>query len=207
MNNTSVDAYLQDGCGRCERYQTPQCKVHRWTDALVALRALLLETELVEEMKWGSPCYTLDGKNVVMITSFLDFCALAFWKGVLLADPNSVLEAPGPNSRVIRQFRFTSAARVEANEEAVRGFLKQAIELERSGAKVETGGIPEPMPDELLVVLDGDPEVRAAYDALTPGRQRSYILHVSGSKNEATRAGRAERCVTKILAGKGFNER
>ncbi|PKN57532.1 MAG: hypothetical protein CVU56_10375 [Deltaproteobacteria bacterium HGW-Deltaproteobacteria-14] len=207
MNTTSVDAYLADGCGRCDQYQTPQCKVHLWTSALVELRALLVASGLSEEMKWGSPCYTLDGKNVVMLTSFKDHCALSFFKGVLLADERGVLAAPGPNSQAMRLFKFTSRDEVRAQRELVVRYLEEAIALERAGATVTFAASPEPMPAELSAQLAADPALSAAFDALTPGRRRSYILHVSGAKQAKTRAARAERCVPLILAGKGFNER
>lgn len=207
MNTTSVDSYLQDGCGRCDHYQTPACKVHLWTDALVALRELLRQTELVEEMKWGSPCYTLDGKNVVMMTSFRGHCSLSFFKGVALSDDEGVLVSPGPSSRFMRYLRFTSGAEVVQRRAQIERFLRDAIALERSGVSLEVPDAAEPMPAELEERLTADDDLRRAYDALTPGRQRSHILHVSGGKQSATRARRVEACATKILAGKGFNER
>lgn len=120
MNTTSVDAYLRDGCGRCDKYQTPACKVHLWTAPLEALRALLRSTELVEEMKWGSPCYTLGGKNVVMLTSFKEHCALQFFKGAALDDEAGVLERPGPSSQQVRLVKFRSLADVTARRAVVR---------------------------------------------------------------------------------------
>ncbi|RME22308.1 MAG: hypothetical protein D6798_16115 [Deltaproteobacteria bacterium] len=207
MNTTSADSYLQHGCGRCERFRTPQCKVHQWTEPLVALRALLLETELREEMKWGSPCYTLDGRNVVMLTAFQDFCCLAFFKGALLTDEDGLLDAPGANSRAVRQLRFTSAEQVHRRQGLVKRLLDEAIALERAGARVPVRESPEPVPVELEEVLDADPRLRAAFDALTPGRRRSFILYVSGAKQATTRTRRAQRCIPKILEGKGFHER
>jgi uncharacterized protein YdeI (YjbR/CyaY-like superfamily) len=207
MNNTSVDAYLEDGCGRCEHYKTPQCKVHRWTEALVALRAVLLESGLTEEMKWGSPCYTLNGKNVVMLSSFKGYCALSFFKGALLADERGVLAPPGPNSQAARLFKFASAEQVRAHRQLAARYIEEAIEVAKAGAKVTFGQSPEPVPAELQARLDAAPPLKAAFDALSPGRRRSYILHVSGAKQSKTREARAERCIPKILEGKGFNER
>ena len=114
INNISVDAYLRDGCGRCEHYKTPACKVHRWTKALESVRELALASGLVEEMKWGSPCYTLDGKNVVMVAAFKEFCALQFFKGAALVDDEGVLESPGPSSRHVRFLKFRSTEDVRA---------------------------------------------------------------------------------------------
>jgi uncharacterized protein YdeI (YjbR/CyaY-like superfamily) len=181
--------------------------VHSWTDALVALRELLSESELTEEMKWGSPCYTLNGKNVVAIAARKDCCALSFFKGAILKDPRGVLEAPGPSSRYARTLKFTSAEDVAARRVLAAQLVAQAIEVERSGKKVAPAPANEPMPDELQAALDADPALAEAYGALTPGRRRSHILYVSGAKQSQTRHTRAERCAAKILAGKGYNER
>lgn len=207
MNRTSVDSYLQDGCGRCDRYQTPTCKVHRWTPALVALRALLRSTVLTEEMKWGAPCYTLDGRNVVMLGALQDCCTLSFFKGAALVDEEGALERIGPNAHSGRVLRFRSVEDALARSEQALRFVEQAIALERSGGKVPPRAGPEPVPAELEQRLAADTALRAAFDALTPGRRRSHVLHVSGAVQSATRARRVERCVADILAGRGFNER
>lgn len=207
MNNTSVASYLQDGCGWCDFFKTDACKVRHWTKTLEALRELVAESGLTETMKWGVPCYTLAGKNVVSVSALKDACVLSFFKGALLEDADGVLEAPGPNSRHARYFKFTSAADVRAQRAVARRLLELAIEAERAGARVAPASATEPVPEELQAKLDGDPEVAAAFTALTPGRQRSHVLHVSGAKQSKTRASRAERCAEKILAGKGFNER
>ncbi len=207
MNNTSVDSYLAEGCGRCEKFQTPDCKVHPWQETLVALRALLAETPLNEEMKWGSPCYTLGGKNVVMISARNDYCALSFLKGALLADPDGLLVPPGPHCQAARLLKFTSAGEVDARRASAAAFIAAAIANERAGKKVAFKQTLDPLPDELEAMLDAQPEVRAAFDALTRGRKRSYLLYVGGAKQAKTRAARAARSIPKILAGKGFNER
>jgi len=206
MNNTSVDSFLAKGCGRCDCFQTPECKVHTWKGALIALRDILRSSDLTEEMKWGFPCYTLDGKNVVMLAAFTDSCAVSFFKGILLTDPSGILERPGPNTHAGRLLRFTSVDQVVARRELVVGLVREATTLQRSGAEVP-GRDDEALPAELQEVLDGDPSVQAAFDALTPGRKRSYIFHVSRAKQSTTRAARVERSIPKILAGKGFNER
>lgn len=207
MNTTSVEAYLRDGCGRCDRYKTADCKVHRWTDALKELRALVLESGLTEEMKWGSPCYTLDGKNVVAIASLKDACVLSFFKGAILQDEDGVLRAPGPNSRFVRRFEFASVEEVRAKRAVAVELVERAVEAERSGKKVAPKPAAEPVPEELQATLDADPALANAFAALTPGRRRSHVLHVSGAKQSKTRCARAERCAAKILAGKGYNER
>lgn len=207
MNTTSVDSYLADGCGRCDRYQTPACKVLLWTPILVALRQMLRASGLVEEMKWGSPCYTLDGANVLMLVSLKDRCALQFFKGVALADPDGELEASGPNSRFVRLLAFRSLADFERRRDRAAVFLDRAIAFERAGTPLDVPPAAEPVPEELEQRLAEDPALADAFAALTPGRRRSHILHVSGAKQADTRARRVERCVPEILAGRGFNER
>lgn len=207
MNRESADAYLRDGCGRCDKYRTPACKVLRWTEPLSALRALAQASGLVEEMKWGAPCYTLDGKNVLAIGAFVDACALSFFKGAGLDDPLGALESPGANSHHVRFLRFRSREEVEARSALAAEFIAQAIALERAGYRVVRPETAEPLPEELEQRLDAEPALRAAFEALTPGRRRSHALHVSGAKQSETRARRAERCVEDILAGRGFNER
>jgi len=208
MNTTSVDAYLKDGCGRCEHYQTPQCKALQWTKPLVLLRGLVLEAGLGEAMKWGNPTYTLGGKNVAMLASLREYCALAFFKGALLQDDDGRLESPGPNSHHARQLRFRSAGEVKRALPLIRRLLAQAVQLEKEGKKVERADKPrEAMPEELQRRLAGDKALQAAFDALTPGRQRSHVLHVSGAKQAETRERRVDKCVPVILAGRGFNER
>jgi uncharacterized protein YdeI (YjbR/CyaY-like superfamily) len=207
MNTESVDAYLRDGCGRCDHYRTPQCKVHLWTPILVGLRTLLRAAGLVEEMKWGSPCYTLDGKNVAMIVALKERSALQFFKGSGLVDPAGLLTSPGPNSQYGRLLEFRSLAEFEALREDAIGFLRQAIELERSGVKIAPAPTAEAMPEELAARLEADPALAQAYEALTPGRRRSHVIHISGAKQSETRARRVDRCVPDILAGRGFNER
>lgn len=207
MITTSVDVYLRDGCGRCEHFKTPACKVRRWRPVLDALRELLLSTELVEEMKWGSPCYTLDGRNVVMLVALKESCALSFFKGAALADDDGALVSPGPNSRFTRLLRFTSLEEVAARRRQAARFIEQAIALERAGTKVTPRASAEAVPAELARRLAEDSAVRRAFEALTPGRRRSHVLHVSGAKQQETRERRVERCVPDILAGRGFNER
>lgn len=206
MNNTSVDSYLAEGCGRCELFQTPQCKVHRWTEILVALRAMLRAAGLTEEMKWGSPCYTLAGKNVAMLVSLKESCALQFFKGAALHDPHGALDRAGPNSLAGRLLRFTALPQLIERRELVQDLLQQAIAVEQAGIKIAKPSAREPLPAELEQRLAADPELQRAFAALTPGRQRSHILHVSGAKQTETRQRRAERCVVEILAGRGFGE-
>src|SRR5690606_39081311 len=187
MNNTSVESYLAEGCGRCDRFQTPECKVHTWAELLVALRAMMLETGLDEQMKWGSPCYALDGKNVIMLSTLNDAALLSFFKGAALTDEHGLLEKPGPNSHYGRYLKFRSMADLTSRREQVNGLVANAIELERAGVEIAPPTEREPMPAELEARLSTDDALRQAFEALTPGRQRSFILHVGSAKQAATR--------------------
>jgi uncharacterized protein YdeI (YjbR/CyaY-like superfamily) len=207
MQTQDVDAYLAEGCGRCDQFKTPSCKVHRWQAELVALRSLVLATGLHEQVKWGCPCYDLDGTNVAMISAYREFACISFFNGALLVDDSGRLESPGPNSQAARLLKFTSVDEIRRRRANTGALLDQAMALARKGARVQFSRTPEPMPEELRAVLDGNPGARTAFDALTPGRQRSHILQVAGAKQSATRRARAERCVPKILAGKGFLDR
>ncbi len=180
--------------------------MHLWTEALVALRQLVLEAGLDETMKWGSPCYTLGGKNVAMIVAQKDFSALALFKGGLLDDPHQVLERAGPNSNSGRRIVIRSADEVLEKRLVILEILAQAMTLERAGAKVPPAAR-EPLPDELARRFALDEALERAFDALTPGRQRSHILHIGSAKQKETRERRVDQCVPLILAGRGMNER
>ncbi len=207
MNNTDFESYVTEGCGRCEHFRTPACKVHPWADVLRALRGPMLEAGLVEEMKWGMPCYTLDGQNVAMVSAFKARCVISFFKGFALSDPSGALTTAGPNSRVARLLEFRSLDEVAAQRDVIRGFVAQAMALARSGVELKPEPAQEPMPEELEQALAADPALAQAFDGLTPGRQRSFVLYVGGAKQAATRVKRAARCAPKIMAGKGYNER
>ncbi|MBU6162937.1 MAG: YdeI/OmpD-associated family protein [Myxococcales bacterium] len=207
MNNTSVESWLQDGCGRCDLFATPACKVHLWTDTLVALRERILEHELTEVMKWGAPCYTCNQKNVVILTALKDFCALSFVQGAALHDPDGLLVSPGPHSRYARYLKFQTTADVVRMREPTRRLLQQAIDLAHSGEKFTPEIRPEPLPEELQRALEFDPVLAERFSSLTPGRQRSHILYIGGASSTAARERRVERCVPRIMAGKGFQER
>lgn len=206
MNNTTFDSYLQHGCGRCEHYQTPQCKVHLWTEVLEELRAMLLEAELEEQIKWGTPCYMLNGKNIIMLSSFRESCALSFLKGAALTDEHGLLELPGPNTRYARVVRFRTADEVRRQRAPLVKLIQDMIAWERSGAALKLE-LKQELPDELSQRLEQDPQLAQAFEALTPGRQRSHIIYISGAKQDKTRARRVEQCAPKILAGLGFHDR
>lgn len=206
--NPGVDTYFEVGCGRCPLGGTPDCKVLPWVDILHELRRILLDCGLSEEIKWGVPCYTIDGKNVILMSTLKACATLSFMNGVLLDDPHNLLEKPGPNSRQGRYMKFTKVSEVLKNEEIIKKYIFQAIENEKSGKKADLSQYDTvTMPEELEAWLEQDPVLRDAFYALTPGRQRGYLIHFSGAKQSATRISRIERCIPDILNGKGLHDR
>ena len=180
----------------------------RWRQETDALRDILLECGLTEELKWRQPCYTADGKNICIIQGMKAFVALLFFKGALLKDPDGVLERQGLHSRSGFRMRFTSPGDVARMAGSVRAYACEAVEVEKAGLKVEAGKLLDlAYPEELLDRLDDDPDFKLAFDGLTPGRQRGYLLHFSGAKQSKTRATRIERCRPRILEGKGIRDR
>lgn len=205
--NPKVDAYFQVGCGRCPLGGTPECNVHRWQDEMKRLRALVLECGLTEEVKWGVPCYTFEKANVVLISALKEYCAISFLKGALLEDPDQLLTKPGENTQAARLIRFTSVQQVVAAEKTLRDFVRRAIEVERQGKKFDFSAKDElVIPEELRRKFEEMPELESAFAALTPGRQRGYVLHFSAAKQSKTREARIEKCVPSILAGKGMHD-
>ena len=183
-------------------------EAERWRAEAHRLRQILLECGLAEELKWRSPCYVHDGGNICIIQRIKDFLALLFFKGALLNDPDGVLERQGPNSRSGFRVRFTSVEDVERMEGRVRALVGEAIEVERAGLKVGRAKAADlEYPAELVARFGEDPDFEAAFEGLTPGRRRGYVLHFSGAKRSRTRAARIERFRRKILDGKGFHDR
>ncbi|MCA8920796.1 MAG: YdeI/OmpD-associated family protein [Planctomycetes bacterium] len=205
---TSVDDYLGSGCGRCTLFETPECKVHAWQEALRSLRKLALESGLTEAVKWSQPCYTFQGKNVAMIMAFKESAALSFFKGALLRDPQRVLELPGENSHAGRVIRFKSAKQIAKLRPVLETLLAEAIEVERAGREVPPrSSARSAVPDEVLQVFAEDPALEQAFKALTPGRQRGYLIYVSGAKQAKTRTSRILKHRQQILEGKGLHDR
>ena len=197
---------MSEGCGRCSFYNTPDCKVNAWRNILTQLRQLLLECGLTEELKWKQPCYTFENKNILLMTAFRDYCSIGFVKGVLLKDPDEVLVSPGENSQSMRQIRITDIKTVPKLKPIVKAYVQEAINIEKSGLTVVTKKLPEPIPEELQAKFNADSAFEKSFKALTPGRQRAYILHFSGAKQSKTREARIEKYRSRILNGKGMND-
>ncbi|MCK3684092.1 YdeI/OmpD-associated family protein [Maribellus sp. YY47] len=171
------------------------------------LRAIVLDCGLTEELKWRQPCYTLNESNVVIISGFKEYCLLGFFKGVLLKDPHQLLTRPGDHTQAGRQIRFNSIREIEEKESIVKAYIYEAIQVEKSGLRVKLKKTTDyQIPEELQSKLDEMPEFKAAFEALTPGRQRAYILHFSKPKQSKTREARVEKLIPQILEGKGLND-
>ena len=179
----------------------------KWQEEYKLLRKIVLDSPLEEDLKWGVPCYSLNHKNVVLIHGFKEYCGMLFVKGALLPDPAGILIQQTENVQAARQVRFTNAQQIIEMEPALRAMLHAAIEAEKSGLKVDFKKTAEfKMPGEFQKALAENATLKDAFSALTPGRQRAYLLHFSSPKQVATRISRIEKCAPKILAGKGLND-
>ncbi|WP_306260022.1 YdeI family protein [Pararhizobium sp. IMCC21322] len=179
-----------------------------WHKERKKLRSLILDCDLDEEVKWGKLCYSYQDSNVVIIYGMKNYCALGFFKGSLLDDDTGFLVQPGKHSQAMRQLRFDNLDEISDSEDLIKDYIGKAIQAERDGLEVDFDEKDNlTYPDELQDVLDDDPEFAEAFDDLTPGRQRGYVLHFSDAKRSTTRSSRIEKCTAKILDGKGLNER
>ena len=221
-----ASVYFEQGCGRCPKGGTPACKVHRWDRELALLRSWILEAGLVEECKWGVPCYTQNGRNLVMLSALKDACVLSFLDGAWLKDVAGLLEKPGPNSVRDRVIRWRSWEALQGAEVVVKELLQQHINGSPSAQGVQsrktkvstkkeshspekgsgsTEGTPD-YPAELQTYMQVHPDFAQAFEALTPGRRRGYLLHFSGAAQSTTRLRRIETSRPKVMAGKGMQE-
>ena len=181
-------------------------EAEKWQPEIKKLRTIILDCNLIEELKWGCPCYTFQKSNIVLIHVFKEYCALLFFKGALLNDANGILIQQTKNTQAARQIRFTNVREIVEMETILKAYIHEAIEAEKAGLEVKFKKNPEPIPEELQKKLDEIPALKAAFDALTPGRQRAYILYFSGAKQSKTRESRVEKCMPQILNGKGLND-
>ena len=190
--NPKVDGYLRRS---------------KWQDELEKLRRIILDCGLTEELKWGKPCYTFQQSNVVLIHGFKDYCAFLFMKGALLKDAKRILIQQTENVQAARQIRFTNVQQIVKMEGILKAYVKEAIDIEKAGLEVNYKEISEfKVPDEFQNKLNAIPALRTAFDALTPGRQRGYLLYFSGAKQSKTRESRVEKCMPQILEGKGLDD-
>ena len=193
MMNPAVDLFLE--------------KAGRWKEEMNELRRIILSCGLTEELKWGKPCYTLGNSNIVIIQDFKEYCALLFFKGALLNDAHGILVRTGENTQAGRQIRFTGTREVIDMEPVLKMYVFEAIEAEKAGLKVNFKKTSEySVPQEFQTKLDEIPALKTAFEALTPGRQRAYLLYFSEPKQSKTRESRVEKQIEQILKGKGLNE-
>jgi uncharacterized protein YdeI (YjbR/CyaY-like superfamily) len=191
--NEKVDAYING--------------LKKWKQEAQLLREILLTTELEEEFKWSRPCYTYNGKNIVGIATLKEHCALNIFNGASLTDPNGILIIPGEHTQSGRWMKFDTVANINKHTKLIKSFIKEAIELEVNGVKlIKTKPATLALPVELETIFKKDAKLKKAFNALTPGRQRAYLIYFSGTKNAQTIINRIEKYTPKILCGKGFND-
>jgi uncharacterized protein YdeI (YjbR/CyaY-like superfamily) len=181
-------------------------KAKSWAVEYACLREIVLASELHEELKWGKPCYTLGGQNVVLIHGFKNYCALLFMKGALLQDAGGLLVQQTEHVQAGRQLRFTGLAQINAQRDVIAAYVAEAVALEKSGAKVEMKKAIGELPEELAAAFAASDKLKQAFVALTPGRQRGYILYFSAAKQAKTRAARVDKEAQRILAGLGLDD-
>lgn len=204
---TNIEDYFVKGCGRCERFATPDCSTRRWANGLVELRRICRDQGLAEAVKWGHPCYGHGGRNIAIIGACRDDFRLSFFNAALMKDPDGVLEKQGPNTSHPDMIRFTSNERVKKLEPTIGAYLLEAMGTAEAGAKPPKVKGDVELPVELIDALEADPELAEAFNRLTPGRQRSYAINLNAAKKPATRVARIAKARPKILAGKGAMER
>lgn len=196
-----------DGCMQCKLGATPACKINRWQKELNSLRDLILECGLTEDFKWMHPCYTFENKNIVLMHVFNEYCALLFPKGVLLKDQEGILIQQTENSQTARQIRFSEYSEIIRLKDVIKAYILEAVELEKAGAKVQLKTTADfAIPEELETRFEESPSFKKAFYALTPGRQRGYLLHFAQPKQSATRISRIEKNEQRIFEGKGLND-
>ncbi len=179
-----------------------------WADEVTALREIVLSCDVEEVLKWKQPTYTVNGTNTIIISTRKNCAVIGFFKGVLLDDPAGLLTTPGPNTQSAMYASFTDVSQIRKQKANLLELITQAIQNERSGRQVKFRSIEEhPVPQELQHILDSRADIRAAFSALTPGRQRGYLMHIGAAKQHAARVARVEACIPKILSGKGLTDR
>jgi len=204
---SEIEDYFAMGCGRCERFATADCAARKWAEGLALLRGICEAAGLEGTAKWGHPCYMHAGRNIALLNAFRDDFRISFMNPSLLRDPEGVLEPTGPNARHPSLIRFTSVDAVEALRAVIASYLEEAKAYAEEGRTPPRVAAAPELPEELAEALDADPELAEAFRGLTPGRQRSYVINLTGAKKPATRIARIARFRARILAGKGATER
>ena len=203
---TEIEDFFTLGCGRCDRFGTPECSTRRWIVGLNGLRRICLDMGLSEHVKWGHPCYMHAGRNIVLIGALRGDFRLGFFNSALMKDPDGVMEKQGPNTQNPDSIQFTDVGQVAEREAILRAYIAEAMGYAEAG--ILPVKVPQEieLPDELVEAMDADPELAEAFHALTPGRQRSYVIVLGQAKASATKVARIEKLRPKILAGKGASE-
>lgn len=205
--NTNIQQFFEQGCGRCSLFNTPNCKVIQFNKELLLLRDIILETGLQEELKWKHPCYTFNNKNIIILTAFKGQCILSFFKGVLLQDELKILTSPTENMQSTRQLLFKNIQDILEMKDVIKRYIYEAIEIEKSGEKVKLKTTSDfKMVTEFQTKLQEMPELNTAFYALTPGRQRGYLLFFAAPKQSKTIESRIDKMIPRILEGKGIND-
>lgn len=178
----------------------------QWKDEMKALRTIILDCQLTEDFKWGKPCYSFQGKNIVIIQGFKNYFALLFFKGGLMKDSGHLLVKMGENTQAGRQMRFQNVQDILDKKSIIKDYIFEAVEIEERGEKVEIKREATPVPEEFQIKLNDSPELKSAFESLTPGRQQAYLFHFSAPKQSKTRESRIEKSIPNILKGKGMND-
>ncbi|MBK4216151.1 YdeI/OmpD-associated family protein [Paracoccus caeni] len=204
---TDVEDFFTKGCGRCDRFDTPGCSTKIWSEGLSKLREICLSVDLQEEVRWGQPCYRHAGRNIAILGAYQDRFVIGFFNAALMKDPEDVLEKPGPNTQHADTIYFMERAQVATLEKTISAYLEEAKAYAEEGKKPQANTSTPDLPEELANALDNDPELAEAFHALTPGRQRSYVINLNGAKKPETRIARIEKFRDNIIDGKGASER
>lgn len=207
MMITDIEEYFAKGCGRCGRFDTADCATRLWQEGLRDLRRICRDTQLVETVKWGHPCYVHTGRNIAIIGAFRSDFRLSFFHAALMTDPAGILERQGPNTRHPDMIRFKTRSEVSTRGPIVRAYLAEAMGYAERGIRPPRDAADLELPEDLVAALEADPELADAFHALTPGRQRSYVINLRGAKSSTTRRTRIARFRDRILSGKGATER
>jgi uncharacterized protein YdeI (YjbR/CyaY-like superfamily) len=204
---TEINDYFSKGCGRCERFATADCSTRTWAIGLADLRRICRAVGLVETVKWGHPCYMHAGRNIVIIGAFRGDFRITFFNAALMKDREGILEKQGPNTQHPDMIHFADNAQVKQLEPVILSYLKEAMSYAEAGLRAPKEERDIDLPDELVDAMDADPELAEAFQKLTPGRQKSYVIHLASAKTSATRVSRIAKYRDAILAGRGAMER